>query len=70
VVESVSDPRNAQMMRNKANEILATHSKYSVAPAAINFGEYKNKLKFTGGAVDKLEVHKMSFDLLLFCFGG
>lgn len=34
------------------------NAKYVKATAAIDFGAYKKKLKFTGSAVDALEVNK------------
>ena len=47
--------RSLGMLRGKANGITADHAKFVQAPAAIDFGAYKNRLKFNKDAVGKLE---------------
>ena len=54
-VDSADVKRSVNALRGKANEIAASAGKYGKAPAAIDFGAYKKKLKFTAGAVDALE---------------
>mmetsp|Transcript_67956 Transcript_67956/g.189827 ORF Transcript_67956/g.189827 Transcript_67956/m.189827 type:complete len:159 (-) Transcript_67956:18-494(-) len=43
------------LLRAKANEISGNSNKYLKTPAPVNFEAYKNKLKFTGAAVDSLK---------------
>eukprot|EP01039_Chlorochromonas_danica_P008331 gene8331-9184_t len=47
--------RSFNLLRNKSNEILATHARYAKEVEPINFAAYKNKLRFTSAAVDALE---------------
>ena len=54
-VDSADVKRSVNLLRGKANEIAASSGKYAKAPAAIDFGIYKKKLKFTAAAVDTLE---------------
>ncbi len=58
IVTKVDNPeilRSLNILRAKANEILATSAKLEQEPAKIDFESYKNKLKFTGSAVTTLE---------------
>lgn len=54
-VDSADVKRSVNFLRGKANEIAANSGKYAKAPAAIDFGTYKKKLKFTAAAVETLE---------------
>ena len=47
--------RSLGLLRGKANSITADNVKFVKAPAAIDFGAYKDRLKFTKEAVDNLE---------------
>lgn len=54
-VDSAEVKRSLGLLRGKANAITADSAKFVKAPAAIDFGAYKDRLKFTKDAVDKLE---------------
>jgi hypothetical protein len=54
-VDSADVKRSLGLLRGKANSITADNVKFVQAPAAIDFGAYKDRLKFTKEAVDKLE---------------
>ncbi len=51
-----ADARSLNMLRAQANELQSNHAKVSAEPAKLDFGGYKSKLRFTGAAVDALEV--------------
>jgi hypothetical protein len=44
--------------RRFSSNTQANSAKYLKEPETINFGAYKNKLRFTGSAVESLEVQK------------
>jgi len=54
-VDSADVKRSVNLLRGKANEIASNAGKYGKPPAAVDFGAYKKKLKFTAAAVDTLE---------------
>mmetsp|Transcript_4589 Transcript_4589/g.9301 ORF Transcript_4589/g.9301 Transcript_4589/m.9301 type:complete len:159 (-) Transcript_4589:155-631(-) len=62
-VESADVKRSINLLRAKANEITSNSSKYLKEPEAIDFNAYKNKLKFTGSAVQALEAAYKSKEL-------
>lgn len=53
---TVEAKRPALLLRSAVNEIVAESAKYGDKPAEVDFAAYKNKLKFTGATVDKLEA--------------
>ena len=55
-IDNPEAKRSVTMMRAKANDISAQATKYMKEPAPIAFDTYKNKLKFTGSAVDTLQA--------------
>ena len=50
-------------LRGKSNEIMANSSKFVKEPEAIDFGNYKGKLKFAAAAVSDLEKIYKSTEL-------
>jgi hypothetical protein len=55
-VDAADVKRSLMMLRGKANAITADSAKFVKAPAAIDFGAYKDRLRFTKEAVDELEA--------------
>mmetsp|Transcript_29097 Transcript_29097/g.29441 ORF Transcript_29097/g.29441 Transcript_29097/m.29441 type:complete len:160 (+) Transcript_29097:126-605(+) len=47
--------RAVQLLHAKANEIATSSAVYVKPPEPIDFAAYKSRLRFTAGAVDKLE---------------
>ncbi len=47
--------RSLGLLRGKANAITADNAKFVIAPAAIDFKAYTDRLKFTKAAVGDLE---------------
>ena len=59
VLSKVDNPnvkRSLNLIRARANEVSAAAGKYGAAPEKIDFGAYKNKLRFTSKAVESLEA--------------
>ena len=54
-LNGVDEKRVVNLLRAKANDISSNATKYVKDPEAIDFGSYKNKLKFTSSAVADLE---------------